>query len=253
MENIKKALENLSVIDEIYTAFEKNGLEKTDENLKCAGFGFHKITESLGATVVLTDPVDQFVDRIRQVQQDENAEQPFVLLGRLGAGDNSGLLILFDEFIEDNVSNKKEYSASYDKHLMNGINQLLGLTDIANKVVLLGHTHPIVSTDGAALPEDKSAVASALFGLEGNPLKLRKTGLNISVADVGQLIHAQEQAGREVLVLQGIVLQNGEFNIIFWDGDSLRTLDNVYGLRDEELSPRKNFRGDSSELGLNKF
>lgn len=252
MEKIKEILRKLNVIDNIYQAFDMNNIEINNENLKRAGFGFHKITDSIESTIVLTETVSLFIDKIRNLQHSEDFEQPFALLGIMQLDDKGNPLILFDKFIEEKNLSKNRYSSNLSESMIENINKYLSSAEIPNKVLLLGHTHPIVDFKKQIIPKNKKEVINALFSLKNNPLKLRDNGLNISVSDINQLVQVQENIGRNTMVLQGIVLQNGELNIMFYDGSTIKSLDNVFVYQNNNLSPKQNFRTEGMETIVKK-
>lgn len=243
MEKIKEVLKNLAVFDILYQAFDEKNIDFTDENLKHAGFGFHNIIESFDSTIIMQEHVGSFVERVKNLQQEEKLEQPFALLGFLQLDEKGSPFIIFDDFVGNDSIVKQRQSASYDKRMLNEINQFLR-GSVTNKVLLLGHTHPIESKNDGQVYEN--IVYSTLSALENNPLQLRNHGLNISVADIAQLVHTQEQVGRNILVLSGIVLSNGEFNIIFYDGTTIQSLDHIYWMHNGDVVVKQNFRNDNS-------
>lgn len=244
MERVKEILKNLNVIDAIYQGFDSCGIAKTDDNLRQAGFGFHKITDSFDSTVVLTEEVGQLIDKMRLLQQATSFEQPFALLGGMQLDDENKPVIVFSKFVEDKNASKNRYSAHMTPEMLSEINEYLEAPISVSKVLLLGHTHPVVDAQKETIPGVKGAIVDALCNMEGNPLKLRNSGLNISVGDVSHLVQVQDGLGRGVLVLQGIVLQNGEFNVIFYDGSTIQSLDNVCEVKENHLVQRPNFRDD---------
>lgn len=245
VEKVKEVLKNLNVIDYIYQAFDSSNIDLNDDNLRRAGFGFHKIGNSFNSSIILLEEIGQYIDNIKKLQQDENVEYPFALLGALQLDDSGNPLIIFNKFVDDNNAIKEKYSSNFNKKMIADINEFLRSDSIVNKVLLLGHTHPVVNIEKDVIPSEKSLIVDSLFNLKNNPLKLRDSGLNISVSDVMQLIQIQENVGRNVMVLQGIMLANGELNIMFYDGSTITSIDNVYQICDNRLVAKQNFRSDT--------
>lgn len=245
MEKTKEVLKSLNVINYIRQAFDDANIKLTDNNLRRAGFGFHKIEDSFNSNIILLEEIGQYIDDIKALQHDVNVEHSFALLGTLQLDDDGVPLITFDNFVDDNNTVKKKYSSNLSEKMIADINEFLGLDSITNKVLLLGHTHPIVNMDKDLISSEKGLIIDALLNLENNPLMLRDTGLNISVSDVMQVIQIQENIGRTVMVLQGIMLPNGELNVIFYDGSTIKSIDNVYQICGNELVAQQNFRSDT--------
>lgn len=247
MEKVKDVLKNLNLLDNIYNVFTEHNIEVNDNNLKSGGFGFHAITESLPATVLLVDNTEHFVDKIKTLQETENLEQPFILLGSLQQDIEGNPLIIFDKFIGNESASKSKYSARLSSKMLKELNIFLNDKTISNKVILFGHTHPIVNHMDEDMSLEKNNAYKVLSNMEGNPLKLREFGMNISMGDVIQLVNYKELLQQKATVLQGIVLANGEFNIIFFDGKTLKSLDNIYQINfDNTIISRQNFRDDPS-------
>lgn len=202
MEKIKEILRNLSVDDIIIQGFKQNNIELTDTNLSHAGFGFHNISDNFDSTVIITKEVGQLIDKTRILQKQSNFEQPFAILGTLQIDEENNPIIMFDKFIEATHATKNKYSASLDEKMLVDINSFLKDNTMTNKVLLFGHTHPIVQnvieTNG-----EKRKIIKSLYGLNNNPLKLRGMGLNISVADIKQLVQVQEHLGWEYWCYKG--------------------------------------------------
>ena len=250
MNEIKQVLENLGVLEDVETALSISGTEQTDENITNAGFGFAKITETLESMLVLSEDVYNFVSLMREKQNTELAEQPFALIGNLGMDTNNKPIIYLNEFIEDKDGTRKATSGKGGNDFYQRINNYLNNHENINKVLLLGHTHPDIDklSSQEGFVDENINIREVSESLEGNPLKLRKRGLNISVGDIQQLVNAQNSASRTTFVLSGIALPNGEFNVLFYNGTTIQSLDSVFVVHGENLEAIQNFRNNSTRV-----
>lgn len=202
--------------------------------------------------MILTETVSLFIDKVKYLQSSLDCEQSFVLLGQMQLDREGNPLILFDKYIENKALSNKKYSSNLSVNMIEDINKFLKSSEILNKVLLLGHTHPIIDLEKQEISQNKKEVINALYSLKDNPLKLRDNGLNISVSDINQLVQVQENIGRNIIVLQGIVLQNGELNIVFYDGSTIKSLDNVFVYKNNNLLSKNNFRNENVKANIKK-
>ena len=248
MSELVKILENLGVLDDIKTTLLFNDIDSTEENMASTGFGFAKITESFESTLALSEEVYNFVSRMRKKQDKELMEQPFALTGNLGIDNDNTPIIYLNEFLEDTDGIRKATSGCGGDAFYQRVNAYLNNHENINKVLLMGHTHPDMEKLSAqeGFIDENVGIREASESLVDNPLKLRKRGLNISVGDVVQLIKAQNSASRTNFILSGIALPNGEFNILFYNGTTIQSLDNVFVVRGEKLESIPNFKTDTT-------
>ena len=250
MNETKKALENLGVLTDIEHTLATNNIEQTDENLTSSGFGFAKITESFEATLILSKEVYDFVAYMRKKQAKDLTEQPFALIGNLDLDSSNNPLIYLNKFIEDTDGVRKETHGRGGDSLYKKVNEYLNNNENINKVLLMGHTHPDMEKlslkDGFI--DNNAILREAFETITGNPLELRKRGLNVSVGDIVQLISTQNSASRANFILLGIALPNDELNVLFYNGTTIQSLDNIFVVRGKELESIPNFRHSSEIL-----
>lgn len=243
-ENVKRVLENLGVTNIIHRGLMESNIYLTDEMLNHAGFGFEMIKESLPSKVILAKKVNTFLLKMREKQEFKSLEQSFALFGQISMDNDGKVIIFLSEYAEDTDSNNSITSTTIGDELLSKINAFLNNDEKSNKVLLLGHTHPFRIDIESNLPENKKKIIDSMYNLSENPLKLRESGLNISVNDVKLLVDAQEEATRNNFVLQGIALPNGEFNVLFYDGSSIQSLDEIYVFDGNEMTSIPTFRND---------
>lgn len=247
MEEIKNVLEKLGVLKDIAASLLNYNIEQTDENFAKSGFGFARITESFSSILVLKEEIYNFINNMRDKQDKELMEQQFALTGNLGIGGDGKPIICLLNYIEDTTGIKRTTSTRGGEDFYKKINEYVNNNEDINKVLLLGHTHPdidkLLSQDDFS--DEIVNIREATESLPDNPLKLRKRGLNVSFSDISQLINAQNSASRENFILLGIVLPNGELNVLFYNGRTIQSLDEIYVIRGESLEPIPTFRNDN--------
>ncbi len=241
-EDIKKVLERLGVLDITLETFSQHNIPITLETLSQAGFGFEMLSDSFESMIIITEDIKKFLSYIKDKQKFESLEQAFALFGQVSMSDDNQIVIFLNQYIEDSKCERKLNTNIMSKELFQQVNEFLNNRKIRNKVLLLGHTHPLRKDIDIEMTDEKKYIMDAINGLEDNPLKVRENGLNLSLGDVTSLIHYQKQATRNNFLLEGIVLPNEEFNILYYDGITIQLLNHVYVMKDDKLESIKSFR-----------
>ncbi|MCI8347166.1 MAG: hypothetical protein HFJ12_04385 [Bacilli bacterium] len=241
-EDVKKVLEQLGVLDTILETFSQRKIPITSETLSQAGFGFEMLSNSFESMIIITEDIKKFLSYIKDKQKSESLEQAFALFGQLSISDDNQPVIFLNQYVEDLKCEKKLNTNITSRELFQQVNKFLNNNHIRNKVLLLGHTHPLRKDIEIEMTNEKKYIMDSINDLENNPLKVRENGLNLSLGDVASLIHYQKQATRNNFLLEGIVLPNGEFNILYYDGNTIQLLNHVYVMKDDKLESIKSFR-----------
>jgi len=254
MHELINVLTSLSVLDDLKSSFSANNIEFNEINLKAASIGFDKITESLSSSMlVLNESVVNFISHMREKQETEFLEQGFALLGIMQQGSDGKTIGYINEYIEDDISDSRADSVVGGEEFYQKINTYLNDKSIPNKFLIMGHTHPDLEklSKGQDFIDEREDIRMAIESLTGNPLRLRERGFNPSIGDIHSLIIGQN-AISPVQLLMGIALPNSEFNVLHYNGTTIKSLDNIFVIRDNKLEPLPTFRTYSSIRNNNK-
>lgn len=224
MEEIIKLLNNLGVKDYIEQTFNANGIPFNEDNLIRVAIGFGLIKDVLPISIILNQEVSSFISKMQLKQQTYNTEQGFALIGKVQVDDNGNNTIFVDEFVENNDGLSSEISGSWGQNSFQKVVDKTIESSSNLKVLFLCHTHPNMEM----VENDKySHIRDAIENILDNPLNLREKGLNPSLGDIRQLLSLNHYFPG-VMKFIGILLPNGEFNILAYNGQVLQQISNVF-------------------------
>lgn len=224
MEEIIKLLDNLGVWNYIKETFIINGIPINKDNLIRVAIGFGLIKDNSSISIILNKKIYDFISKMQIKQKNTNFEQGFALIGNVFINDKGSNTILIDEFIENNDGISSEINGSWGQKSFQKVIDAITAPSSSIKVLLLCHTHPNMET----IENDNYAhIRDAIENIPDNPLDLRKKGLNPSLGDILQLL-SLNHFFPGIMKFIGILLPNGEFNFLTYDGASLKQIPNVF-------------------------
>lgn len=245
-DEVKQVLDNLGVLNLIYEAFNEHDIPISDENLYKAGFGFHKIKDTYGPKVIIEEEVMKNLKQLYAFQTQKQKEQTFALLGFVTSVDEETIFFI-NRYVEGDDSDSTIRSTSFSKTFTEQINNYINSSQIHNRLVLMGHTHPDLDNvqTNKEINYQENEVQKAIFDKDKNDSSflLRKAGLNISVPDITHLIHFSNDVNgkSDVLIGTAILLPRMELNILFYANNTIQFCDDVASFDEDGIRPINNF------------
>ncbi len=224
MEEIMKLLNNLDIYDYVEQAFNTNGIPLNEDSLIRVAIGFGLIKDVLPIEIILTQKVFDFIFRMQSKQKAFNFEQGFALIGTVQVNDSGINKIIVDDYVENSDGLSSEISGTWGQNSFQKVITKIIEPSQRPKVLLLCHTHPnmrIVKND------NYSNIRTAIENITDNPLQLREQGLNPSLGDIKQLVSLTKYFPG-IMKFIGILLPNGEFNFLSYNGNTIQQIPNVF-------------------------
>lgn len=237
MDEIINLLYDLEIWDVIKKTFIENNIPINYDNLRRIAIGFGLIKENSSISITLNKKTYDFICSMQLKQKKINFEQGFALIGNVLADNNGNNTIFINKFIENTDGLSSETNGSWGQKSFKKVIDEMTSPALNLKVLLLCHTHPnmeIIKND------DYAIIRNAIENIPNNPLVLRKQGLNPSIGDILQLL-AMNHYFPGVMKFIGILLPNGEFNFLSYDGTSLKQISNVFIKTDNGAFPFPTF------------
>lgn len=211
--------------------------------------GLKRIKERFPGTIYIDDNVYDYINNIVKPYTEQGYEVPYFLLGTYIKTEND-LTIFINRVMDysnqtdlqhDKAINTKDAIEKVEEELVSG----------RHNFVVMGHSHPIITTDIASL-NDRYRILYQRLKEQKEQLDLRGDNLDPTVMDIKSLVMFTEDmksVSENAIVMGSTYNHNGELNFMFHDGEyGLSLATNIFHrLYDGSLEPIKNFDSNEKE------